>query len=192
MLCVCVLYKCAFVYRQMFIIGSDKVLFSDEGTNHDNSSPPLPPLARHGNSMSHPMFLLACQFDVFFFHLLIILCTQLTQIKEQLQKPEQETRAKGVLSLSLSLSTSSPSLSSFLDTSSSNGSGEPSAERGNVCLSPGRTLFTFPFFFFFYFISLRQFSAKRIQVSLKKKKHGMDCAAESTTNKIRNTKQVGI
>lgn len=61
----------------------------------------------------------------FSFHLLITLWTQLTQIKEQLQSPGRKLELKGF----------SPSLL-ISQHFSSNSSGESSAIRGDVCLSP--------------------------------------------------------
>lgn len=77
-------------------------------------------------------------------------------------KPEQETRAKGVLSLSLSLFLPLP-LSSFLNTSLQ--TAQASRVLSEAMPAWARLL---PLHLYFYFISLRQFSAEcQCWVSLK-------------------------
>lgn len=132
--------------------------------------PLLPPLAGRGNSASiitsSYIFSLPVSLMFFFFffpfpssfHLLITLCTQPTQIKEQLQSRSRKLELKGFsLSFYLLLLLLSPRFSTLLFKQLMPSRG---AERGDVLPEPGRSLFTFPFFFFFYFISLRQFSAE--------------------------------
>lgn len=82
------------------------------------------------------------------FHLLIALCTQLTQIKEQLQSRSRKLELKG-FSLFLPLP-----LSSFLNTSLQ------TAQASRV-LSEATSAWArpYPLHLSFYFISLRQFSA---------------------------------
>ena len=90
------------------------------------------------------------------FHLLITLCTQPTQIKEQLQSRSRKLELKGFSLSFYLLLLLSPRFSTLLFKQLRPSRG---AERGDVLPEPGRSLFTFPFFFF-YFISLRQFSAE--------------------------------
>lgn len=132
MFCVCTVYVCHCVPIDVYqeVRECEGAFFSDEGTNLKTT---LSHFCPHWldtviacQSSPHPTFLLACQFDGFFFfsiHLLITLCTQLTQIKEQLQSRSRKLELKG---FSLSLSTS-PSLL-ISRHFSSNSSGEPSAE----------------------------------------------------------------
>lgn len=161
-----------FVYLKMFNREWEGA-FSNEGTNY-NPFPLLPPLAWHSNSTSiitssyiSPCLLVWCFF--FSFHLLITLCTQPTQIKEQLQSRSRKLELKGVLSLSTSPSLS-PHFSTLLFKQLRRAevlSEAVSAWAGAVPSSP------FPF----CFILLRQFSAEcQGQVSLAKTtglpKHG--------------------
>lgn len=90
----------------------------------------LPQVARHSSSLSittsstSSRLLVWCL--LFFFPpLLITLCTQLTQIKEQLQSRSRKLDLKG-LSLFLPLSL-------FFPPPSNSSGGEPGAERGHVC-----------------------------------------------------------
>ena len=132
--------------------------FADEG-NKSRLSLSCPPLAGRGNSASiitsSYIFSLPVSLMFFFFSfpssfdLLITLCTQPTQIKEQLQSRSRKLELKG-LSLSLSLSLSfhlllSPRFSTLLFKQLRPSRG---AERGDVLPEPGRSLFTFPFLFF--------------------------------------------
>ena len=131
---VYVLYKCHLcTYR--CLLGSEKVFFffflQTRGTNPDFPSPAprWPDAVTVRQSSPHPTFspclLVWCFFFSFpsSFDLLITLCTQPTQIKEQLQSRSRKLELKG-LSLSLSL-LPPPPLSSFLDTSLQTAQAEP-------------------------------------------------------------------
>lgn len=157
-----------FVYLKMFA-REWRGAFFRRGGNKSRLSPLLPPLAGRGNSASiitsSYIFSLPVSLMFFFFffpfpssfHLLITLCTQPTQIKEQLQSRSRKLELKGFSLSFYLLLLLSPRFSTLLFKQLRPSRG---AERGDVLPEPGRSLFTFPFFFFFYFISLRQFSAE--------------------------------
>lgn len=157
-----------FVYLKMFVREWRGAFFRRGGNKSrlSRSCPRWPDTVTARQSSPHPTFspcLLVWCFSFFFpfpssFHLLITLCTQPTQIKEQLQSRSRKLELKGFsLSFYLLLLLLSPRFSTLLFKQLRPSRG---AERGDVLPEPGRSLFTFPFFFFFYFISLRQFSAE--------------------------------
>lgn len=157
-----------FVYLKMFVREWRGAFFRRGGNKSrlSCSCPRWPDAVTARQSSPHPTFspcLLVWCFSFFFpfpssFHLLITLCTQPTQIKEQLQSRSRKLELKGFsLSFYLLLLLLSPRFSTLLFKQLRPSRG---AERGDVLPEPGRSLFTFPFFFFFYFISLRQFSAE--------------------------------
>lgn len=147
MLCVCVVCVCTY---RCWVEGL-AVLFQKREQITTALSHFWPPLAGHSNGTSiinsfsiSPCLLVWC-FFLFFFHLLITLCTQLAQIKEQLQSRSRKLELKG-FSLTFYLSLS-PHFSTLLF---------KRLRRAECwvrqCLpEPGRTLFTF----FFSFISPR-------------------------------------
>lgn len=156
------------------------------------SFPLLPLLAGHSNSMSiitssciSPCLLVWCFFFFFFFPSPDHTVHTTDWDQRAASKPEQETRAKGVLSLS-----TSPSLL-ISRHFSSNSSGEPSAEWGNVCLS--QAVPSSPFLLLY----LAKTVLSRVPgPGITEKTIGLRSTErtvpESRTNKIRNTKQVGI
>lgn len=117
------------------------------------------------------------------FHLLITLCTQLTQIKEQLQSRSRKLELKGC-----SLLSASPSflISRHL---SSNSSGEPNAERGDVCLS--QVVPSSPFLLLYL---AKTVLSRVLGPGITEKPLGSEerTVPEKRTNMIRITKQVGI
>lgn len=147
-----------FVYLKMFA-REWRGAFFRRGGNKSRLSPLLPPLAGRGNSASiitsSYIFSLPVSLMFFFFffpfpssfHLLITLCTQPTQIKEQLQSRSRKLELKGFSLSFYLLLLLSPRFSTLLFKQLRPSRG---AERGDVLPEPGRSLFTFPFFFFFW------------------------------------------
>lgn len=168
-----------------------RCFFQIRKTNYNYSFPILPPLARCSNSVSiitssyiSPCLLVWCFFFLSF-HLLITLCTQLTQIKEQLQSRSRKLELKGFSPLS-----TSPSLL-ISRHFSSNSSGEPSAERGNVCLS--QAVPSSPFLSLYLAKTvLSRVPGPGITEKPLGSKSAERTVPKSKTNKIRTTKQVGI
>lgn len=147
-----------FVYLKMFVREWRGAFFRRGGNKSrlSRSCPRWPDAVTARQSSPHPTFspcLLVWCFSFFFpfpssFHLLITLCTQPTQIKEQLQSRSRKLELKGFsLSFYLLLLLLSPRFSTLLFKQLRPSRG---AERGDVLPEPGRSLFTFPFFFFFW------------------------------------------
>lgn len=147
-----------FVYLKMFAREWRGAFFRRGGNKSrlSRSCPRWPDAVTARQSSPHPTFspcLLVWCFSFFFpfpssFHLLITLCTQPTQIKEQLQSRSRKLELKGFsLSFYLLLLLLSPRFSTLLFKQLRPSRG---AERGDVLPEPGRSLFTFPFFFFFW------------------------------------------
>lgn len=147
-----------FVYLKMFAREWRGAFFRRGGNKSrlSRSCPRWPDTVTARQSSPHPTFspcLLVWCFSFFFpfpssFHLLITLCTQPTQIKEQLQSRSRKLELKGFsLSFYLLLLLLSPRFSTLLFKQLRPSRG---AERGDVLPEPGRSLFTFPFFFFFW------------------------------------------
>lgn len=146
-----------FVYLKMFAREWRGAFFRRGGNKSrlSRSCPRWPDAVTARQSSPHPTFspcLLVWCFSFFFpfpssFHLLITLCTQPTQIKEQLQSRSRKLELKGFSLSFYLLLLLSPRFSTLLFKQLRPSRG---AERGDVLPEPGRSLFTFPFFFFFW------------------------------------------
>lgn len=146
-----------FVYLKMFVREWRGAFFRRGGNKSrlSRSCPRWPDAVTARQSSPHPTFspcLLVWCFSFFFpfpssFHLLITLCTQPTQIKEQLQSRSRKLELKGFSLSFYLLLLLSPRFSTLLFKQLRPSRG---AERGDVLPEPGRSLFTFPFFFFFW------------------------------------------
>lgn len=146
-----------FVYLKMFAREWRGAFFRRGGNKSrlSRSCPRWPDTVTARQSSPHPTFspcLLVWCFSFFFpfpssFHLLITLCTQPTQIKEQLQSRSRKLELKGFSLSFYLLLLLSPRFSTLLFKQLRPSRG---AERGDVLPEPGRSLFTFPFFFFFW------------------------------------------
>lgn len=146
-----------FVYLKMFVREWRGAFFRRGGnkSRRSRSCPRWPDAVTARQSSPHPTFspcLLVWCFSFFFpfpssFHLLITLCTQPTQIKEQLQSRSRKLELKGFSLSFYLLLLLSPRFSTLLFKQLRPSRG---AERGDVLPEPGRSLFTFPFFFFFW------------------------------------------
>lgn len=146
-----------FVYLKMFAREWRGAFFRRGGNKSrlSRSCPRWPDAVTARQSSPHPTFspcLLVWCFSFFFpfpssFHLLITVCTQPTQIKEQLQSRSRKLELKGFSLSFYLLLLLSPRFSTLLFKQLRPSRG---AERGDVLPEPGRSLFTFPFFFFFW------------------------------------------
>lgn len=146
-----------FVYLKMFVREWRGAFFRRGGNKSrlSRSCPRWPDAVTARQSSPHPTFspcLLVWCFSFFFpfpssFHLLITLCTQPTQIKEQLQSRSRKLELKGFSLSFYLLLLLSPRFSTLLFKQLRPSRG---AEWGDVLPEPGRSLFTFPFFFFFW------------------------------------------
>lgn len=146
-----------FVYLKMFVREWRGAFFRRGGNKSrlSRSCPRWPDAVTARQSSPHPTFspcLLVWCFSFFFpfpssFHLLITVCTQPTQIKEQLQSRSRKLELKGFSLSFYLLLLLSPRFSTLLFKQLRPSRG---AERGDVLPEPGRSLFTFPFFFFFW------------------------------------------
>lgn len=146
-----------FVYLKMFAREWRGAFFRRGGNKSrlSRSCPRWPDTVTARQSSPHPTFspcLLVWCFSFFFpfpssFHLLITLCTQPTQIKEQLQSRSRKLELKGFSLSFYLLLLLSPRFSTLLFKQLRPSRG---AERGDVLPEPGRSLFTFPFFFWLY------------------------------------------
>lgn len=146
-----------FVYLKMFAREWRGAFFRRGGNKSrlSCSCPRWPDAVTARQSSPHPTFspcLLVWCFSFFFpfpssFHLLITLCTQPTQIKEQLQSRSRKLELKGFSLSFYLLLLLSPRFSTLLFKQLRPSRG---AERGDVLPEPGRSLFTFPFFFWLY------------------------------------------